>query len=272
MILRRVIEHVRKQEWTAIFIDLAIVVVGVFIGIQVSNWNIERETNRKAAIFTERLRADVQVEAWAYEYLIEYNRDVLANVGRVLAAMTDGHPLSDEQFVISAYRASQYEYQDRRRATYDEMLSTGTIGLITDQKLRQTAIMVYSSPLLDQILNEGRASEYRELFRKTVSARVQQALLKQCGDRLVPPLDYALIVKSLDFPCTLDLPAEDIRAAAQALRSHDRLVSSLQLRFADTETALSGLQEYNPTMLQNLREIAGQGRMTLVLVTGGIAT
>jgi len=33
MILRRVIQHVRKQEWTAIGIDLVIVVVGVYKGI-----------------------------------------------------------------------------------------------------------------------------------------------------------------------------------------------------------------------------------------------
>ena len=39
MLLRRFIEHVRKQEWTAIAIDFVIVVVGVFIGIQVANWN-----------------------------------------------------------------------------------------------------------------------------------------------------------------------------------------------------------------------------------------
>lgn len=46
MILRRVIQHVRKQEWTAIAIDLVIVVVGVYIGIQAQAWNVERE-NRK---------------------------------------------------------------------------------------------------------------------------------------------------------------------------------------------------------------------------------
>ena len=258
MILRRVIEHVRRQEWTAILIDLVIVVVGVFIGIQVSNWNTERETRQKAAVFTERLKADLRVEAWAYEYLIEYNRDVLANANRTLAALTEDRPLSDEQFVISAYRASQYEFTDRRRATFDELTSTGTIGLISDQKIRQTAIMVYASPLLEQILNEGKQSEYRELFRKTVSASVQHALLKRCGDRFVPPLDYARIVKSLDYPCTLDLPAEKVRAAAEALRSSDKLVPALQLRFADTETSLVNLQVFNLGLLHNLREIAGR--------------
>lgn len=39
MMLRRVIAHFRRQEWTAIALDFFIVVFGVCIGIQVSNWN-----------------------------------------------------------------------------------------------------------------------------------------------------------------------------------------------------------------------------------------
>lgn len=51
MILRRVPEHVRNQEWTAIGIEVVIVVLGVFIGIQVSNWNEARvEAQRREQI------------------------------------------------------------------------------------------------------------------------------------------------------------------------------------------------------------------------------
>ncbi len=49
MILRRVIAHFRKQEWTAIAIDFLIVVVGVFVGLQVNNWN-EARVERRAEI------------------------------------------------------------------------------------------------------------------------------------------------------------------------------------------------------------------------------
>jgi hypothetical protein len=257
MILRRVIQHVRKQEWTAIFIDLVIVVVGVFIGIQVSNWNTEREMNRRAVLFSERLKADLRYEAWTYDFLIEYNKDILANTERVLAAMSGDGPLSDEQFVIAAYRASQYAWVDRRRATYDELISTGTIGMITDQRLRLTAVTVFESPMFEQIFDEGKQAEYRELFRTTVAAGVQRALLARCGDRFVPELDYARIVKSLDYPCTLELPEGKIQAAAQALRSMARLVPALQLRFADVETTLTNMQKNNPILLQNLREFSG---------------
>ena len=42
MLLRRVTQHVKTQNWFAVFLDFLIVVVGVFIGIQVSNQNTLR--------------------------------------------------------------------------------------------------------------------------------------------------------------------------------------------------------------------------------------
>ena len=47
MLLHRVINHVRAQHWTAVLLDFVIVVVGVFIGLQVDNWN-QFAGNRRA--------------------------------------------------------------------------------------------------------------------------------------------------------------------------------------------------------------------------------
>ena len=41
MILCRIAAHFRRQDWTAVFIELIVVVVGVFIGVQASNWSEE---------------------------------------------------------------------------------------------------------------------------------------------------------------------------------------------------------------------------------------
>jgi hypothetical protein len=65
-----------------------VVVVGVFIGLQASNWNADRQTDAKAAVFTERLRADLREEAWAYEYGIGYGNEVLANARRAADALS----------------------------------------------------------------------------------------------------------------------------------------------------------------------------------------
>jgi hypothetical protein len=257
MILRRVIQHVKKQEWTAIWIDLVIVVAGVFIGIQVANWNDERERNKQSEVYTERLKADLREEAWGYTLVIEYNKDVLVRIESVLADLQGEAALSDEQFVINAFRATQYRVIDRKRATFDELISTSKIDLIKDQTLRNTAIKLYNIPMLDNLYNEGVSSEYRKLFRRTVSKDVQQALFDNCGDGFAKALDYTSIKETLSRPCTLGLPADKITAAAKALRTQDDMLAASQLRYAEVSTTIRGL-ENRPVIVKAFQEIFGR--------------
>ena len=257
MLLRRIIKHVSEQNWTAIVIDFVIVVIGVFVGIQVSNWNEYVSTQRKAEHFTARLIEDIRLEAWAYEALIEYCDDLLDNAERAIDAITGDNGLSDEAFLISAYRASNFGYNDRWRATFDELIATGEIGLINDEKVLATAIYVYNTPIFDIILDNGRNSEFRQIFRRTVPMNIQRELLDQCGDKYAAPLDYEAIVDFLDYECALDIPAIAIEGAASALRENPAVLPALTVRFADLETAIYLLTENRKDSLASLREIAG---------------
>lgn len=68
MILRRLTEHLKQQHWTAIGIELVIVVLGVFLGLQVSNWNetrIERErTGQVLDAFRAEIRDYIEAQQW----------------------------------------------------------------------------------------------------------------------------------------------------------------------------------------------------------------
>ena len=43
MVLRRLADNFRAQNWAAVSSELLIVIVGVFIGLQVQQWTVERE-------------------------------------------------------------------------------------------------------------------------------------------------------------------------------------------------------------------------------------
>lgn len=58
MILRHVIQHVRRQEWSAIVIDFVIVVVGVYMGLELGNWNEERDARADFQSALERLEVE----------------------------------------------------------------------------------------------------------------------------------------------------------------------------------------------------------------------
>ena len=48
MILRRFAEHLRKRDWTSVVIEILIVVLGVFIGLQVNDWGSDQAAKRRS--------------------------------------------------------------------------------------------------------------------------------------------------------------------------------------------------------------------------------
>lgn len=250
MLLSRVITHVKAQHWTAITIDFVIVVLGVFIGIQVSNWNQQRQTDQKAVVFTRHLKDDLRAEAWNLEVQIGYNQQVLVNAQRAADALDGRRPLSDEALLIAAYRATQYNSNQHRRATYDELTSTGEIGLIHSPGLRTLAMDVYNLQQLEEIEQHGRDSEFRREFRAAFPYQVQLTLADHCGDRGLLLGDYAGIATVLDYPCRSGLDAATIATSATILRRDPRFLAALQLRIADLGTDLSALTDYTASYIR----------------------
>jgi hypothetical protein len=245
MILRRLAQHLKEQNWTAITIEFVLLVLGVFLGIQVANWNEERQTRVRAESYTAHLKADLRHESWRYQFLLEYHRDVRAAAERAVAALAGGVALSDEDFLISAYRASQYKQNASRRSTFDELVSTGNIGLILDRELRRQVVALYNLTTIDHLVREGVESRYREHFRMSVPTDVQRALGQHCGDKYLRSGDYTDFDKVLDYSCQTGLPADVITAAAEVLRTDPQTIRLLRLRIADLDTRLVDLTSNN---------------------------
>jgi hypothetical protein len=272
MILRRVIKHFRNQEWTAIAIDFVIVVVGVFVGIQVSNWNQAQTDRGLGEKFTERLKADLVVEAWNYTMLIEYLADVQSNANKALAGLQGRSEISDQQLLIAAYRATQYNAGVRQRTTYDELISTGKIGFIADKNLVNTASLIYDSRILDQVTDEGVNSAYRVTFRKTLAVSIQDSVSQHCGDRFVATGDFNDIKNLLNYPCTTDLSALQIEQAINVLRDNPAILENLRLRAVNVRTQHNNLIFSNQDIFNALTHIKNTATAGKTLAANNPAT
>ena len=74
MILRRVAKSIRARDWFSFSIEFAIVVAGVFIGIQVANWNADRLERSEEAGYVLRLAADLRQDIRTYDAFLEIYR------------------------------------------------------------------------------------------------------------------------------------------------------------------------------------------------------
>ncbi len=67
MILRRIAHHLQQQQWTAVLIELVIVILGVFLGFQVSDWASERASRSAETRHLEEIAEDLRADAEAFD-------------------------------------------------------------------------------------------------------------------------------------------------------------------------------------------------------------
>lgn len=139
MILRRLTEHVKAQNWFAVALDFAIVVLGVFVATQVSNWNSTRIERTQEKQYLQRLLAEVTA-------LIDEQEEDRAETMEVAGYLTEvtawfsqpdsPAPAAVSPQCVAIVSSHIYAGDITLPATISELISTGRILLVRDEALR----------------------------------------------------------------------------------------------------------------------------------------
>ena len=168
MLLRNVIEHVKSQNWAAILIDFAIVVIGVYLGLQVQEWGNSRADRVREIQIVADMLGDLELDRNEYANGISSARRRIsagnaALVGAGLPALDFDWqstkrvlvPYSFDQDLIEEVPADR---QDRlwtdlilgsfpypSTATFDAIVGAGEARVIRDRDLVRAIQTYYAS-------------------------------------------------------------------------------------------------------------------------------
>ena len=236
MFLHRMIEHLKTQNWTAVGLDLGIVIIGVFVGTQVSNWN----QGRLDRVETERLLLELRPELQGFADFSNTAKPYYATTraySDVAFAGWSGDPkVSDEQFVIAAYQASQIYTRAVNGENWTAVFGGNRLRDIGDADVRRALsnIMTFN---YDQF--EGAIfTPYRQNVRSIIPVDIQDAIRAKCGDTAVPGKPTS---QTLPASCDLDIPDARFAEGAAALRSNAQLVPELRWHTAAVAAFLANL-------------------------------
>lgn len=139
MILRRFAEALKQQNWTAITIEFVLLVLGVFLGIQVANWNAEMIDQHEARDALRRMEDDLRLSISSTKDYAEFILENGQNADLVLARLRDCTlPESDrDRFAMGLFRLGKINSARLVRTTFDELRDSGKLGLIGDAELRR---------------------------------------------------------------------------------------------------------------------------------------
>lgn len=129
MLLRRLIRHIRTQNWFAICLDFLIVVAGVFLGFQITVWNGLRQDAQRGERFLERIYEDLGSDLEGMDHVISYWQKVVDYGAAAIAYAENGQLYDDSAWktVLAFYQAGQFNPYVTNSTTYPEMRSAGCL-------------------------------------------------------------------------------------------------------------------------------------------------
>ena len=176
----RIGEHLKARDWEAVVIDLLIVILGVFLGIQVSNWNQDRQDRADGRRYVERIRDDLVHDVQSLDQHERYWRDIASAGERALAHVEEGDNRDPWALINDFYGAGQNWSFSANDSTYEELRSAGRLNLIANGELRGKLADYHVSRADEpRYLAESRP-EYRLHIRAVVPYRMQQVLVERC--------------------------------------------------------------------------------------------
>lgn len=137
MLLRRITKHINEQNWFAVFIDFCIVVIGVFIGLQVSQWNTLVQERRLEVDYLERIDAELTHLLETDQGRLRWNERRIASTLYVIEMLTSGvEPTDENLFKEGLYFAGVINKPTLAWNVVGELQNTGRIAIIRDTALR----------------------------------------------------------------------------------------------------------------------------------------
>ena len=231
MLFRRLKAHVENENWFAVGVDFTIVVIGVFIGLQVANWNEARGEHARGEDIKIRLAA-------------EFN-DIEPELARHVRNVTTWRDLADdlaEDVLTGSIDLQTREFADRSLAigwhtpnsgsnTVTELINQGDVDLLGSPDLVELLLEFHSTAMRHADANDAlvrEASKYRKriwdvsILAAITQERRSEAFTAGLAERASAPDIYVMLVNmSLLLQVDLDWHQDSLEMACNILRELD---------------------------------------------------
>ncbi|VUX56237.1 protein of unknown function [uncultured Woeseiaceae bacterium] len=180
VLLRRITEHMKSQNWFAVALDFVVVVVGIFMAFQIERWYGDqlRQDSLQARLL--ELSEDFAENEAVLIRSIDARREGFAAAEFLLKAdEMEADNLTPNAFYKALAETSQTLTPRIRRGAYDILISTGEIEFIEDESLKTDLVGYYTDFGEFLVFNQSVWLLDRNTFEPYVARNLDHVALLQ---------------------------------------------------------------------------------------------
>ncbi|MBS0193947.1 MAG: hypothetical protein JSR34_06850 [Proteobacteria bacterium] len=232
--LRSIAHRFRHHDWFTVVIEVLIVFTGVYFGLQVSNWNQNRQETARGRDYLQRFQVELQQESILLDNMIDLGGHVGAYGAAAIAYAEDGTLYQGSRWktLLAYYQASQIQPYRQPSTTFDELRSSGELRLIRNAGLRARISEHYDQGSASHALEVlGVVPAYREHVRGMTPWSIQQYIWTKCYR-----MDNGVTQHLLDCPSPVS--ESGALAVIEAYRANASLTEQLRFWLATQSTGV----------------------------------
>lgn len=172
-----------RLPWSRFGAEAVIIVASILLALGVDEWRQERQDRRLEREYLIRLVEDLDTNLSILNDQQRADATKVANARRVFSLVAHGNrgDLTPDKAVIAAYLASPSDTPDWVDDTFEELKSTGRLGLILNPNIRTGLLAYYRTLDVGDWAYQLMSTDYRDAIRERMDPDLQLAIRGLCS-------------------------------------------------------------------------------------------
>ena len=148
--------------------EIALVVIGILIALQINNWNSKRQLINDNKLFLEKMITDLnqnKVRMNELAFMTRYNgkypsyQEAVDQCDSILKLINRGLKASDFEFIVNSRFDADSPSLNLQKSTYEELLNTGKLYTIGSDSLLKAINNYFKLCESEEIYNDYNSKE-----------------------------------------------------------------------------------------------------------------
>jgi hypothetical protein len=225
VIIGRIAKSVTEQNWSTVFVELLVVVVGIFLGLQATAWHEDRQARADGYYYLDLLRRQLDDEIVARETVLAELSDQIDQIKNAYELLYADQWSAEEYAKFKSDHLAIYSVfgVSRRPSALRQLLDNGKIDLIESRDIQEVLFgldrayeeAISQSETTDRALSHASTVVTEEIpygTREDVMALPDQPDILLESDRLKFAIRWFVIMNSIQRRASTALQNESIQA------------------------------------------------------------